>query len=115
MATNETKTIRVWMSTYKKIQGWKGIPSQLSSDAAKIDFLVEKSKALEAELEDGAMKQALDDICKLIEVPDWEYPGQVVRDVASRLDMTLDEMGKKLLATRQPSAEIVEEHIIRGD
>lgn len=33
-----------------------------------------------------AAGDALDEICKLVDAPDWEYPGQVVRDVKQKLE-----------------------------
>ena len=43
---------------------------------------------------DCAASDALGDISKLVGAPDWEYPGQVVRDVAKVLGISLEEMGE---------------------
>jgi hypothetical protein len=45
---------------------------------------------------------ALDDICHLIDAPAWEYPGQVVRDVAQAIGMTPEEMREKLKTSPNP-------------
>lgn len=45
-------------------------------------------KALEDELEDGAMKNALDSIAEIVHSPgEWQYPGQVVNDVKLALSI----------------------------
>jgi hypothetical protein len=43
---------------------------------------------------------ALDDICALVGAPAWDYPGQVVRDVAKAIGMDMDTMRAKLVAAR---------------
>jgi hypothetical protein len=48
------------------------------------------------EMRSDAIQDALDDICALLDAPDWEYPGQVVRDVARALGISPDNMAKKL-------------------
>ena len=48
----------------------------------------------EGEGDDNPSANALDDICKVVGAPDWEYPGQVVRDVAKAiglLDLVMTE------------------------
>lgn len=48
-----------------------------------------------------ASADALDDICVLLDAPNWEYPGQVVRDVAKAIGMDLEVMAKKLKDAKQ--------------
>lgn len=45
--------------------------------------IVSELKAVKEEMEtkNMAAAKALTQICELLNVPDWEYPGQVVRDV----------------------------------
>ena len=55
--------------------------SLITADALK--ELREENAALKEELETRGMaaEQALTDICQMLKAPEWEYPGQVVRDV----------------------------------
>lgn len=57
-----------------------------------------ENELLTAEIKNSeiASEQALTDICKVIGAPEWEYPGQVVRDVAVSLGMPSAIMAEKL-------------------
>jgi len=52
------------------------------------ETLVEKANRLQAELDerDSAVMKALDSIADLCGCSDWEYAGQVVRDVQALVD-----------------------------
>ena len=59
-----------------------------------------------AEIADNipASADALDDICILLDAPNWEYPGQVVRDVAIAIGMSVEEMAQKLKSAKERQA-----------
>lgn len=56
--------------------------------------------------DDNPSAAALDDIVLILGAPDWDYPGQVVRDVAKAVGMTYKEMGDLLKKKGRP-AEII--------
>lgn len=57
---------------------------------------------------DNPSADALDDICKIIGAPDWEYPGQVVRDVAKVVGISLEEMVEMIAAPASPAVDSTE-------
>jgi len=93
------KTVRLWPKTYErvlKMQKDGRMPEQLTTDPARLDYMV-------GMVDGSAASNALDDICRLLDVPDWEYPGQVVRDVARAVGMSLDDMAAKLRNESDPT------------
>ena len=65
-----------------------------------------QEKAASDSGDDNPAANALDDIVKLCGASDWEYPGQVVRDVALALGITMADMAEIIAGSAKPGMVI---------
>lgn len=95
-------------------QVWADLRHSAQSKDREAETLRARVKRAEAQLEDSAARNALDKIAELCGCPEWDYPGQLVRDVealkarAMRAEAERDEVIDKLAAEvfRRAAAEL---------
>lgn len=71
-----------WLGAVDRIKELEG---SVANARRELSAIIAERDAVACELREGAMSQAFDAIAKLVGSGDWEYPGQVVRDVEAAL------------------------------
>jgi len=72
------------------------VPNTFARDVSIAELQILMISGPDKRLVKSASEEALDDIALLLDAPEWEYPGQIVRDVAKAIGMSYEAMAEKL-------------------